>query len=148
MNALTLSSLTLTSSLGTGLRAHVDALRGRCSGLTPCNFETARLETWIGSVPDEQLAPIRDELAMFDCRNNRLAQLALAQDGFESAVEQARRRYGARRVGLFLGTSTSGILQTELAYRRRDARTGALPADFDYAATHNTFSLGQFVQRH
>jgi len=148
MNPLTLSSVTLTSSLGTGLRAHVDALLGQRSGLAPCAFETARLETWIGQVPDERLAPIRDELAVFDCRNNRLARLALAQDGFEGAVAQARRRYGARRIGLFLGTSTSGILQTELAYRRRNARTGALPEDFDYAATQNTFSLGQFVQRH
>jgi 3-oxoacyl-[acyl-carrier-protein] synthase-1 len=37
------------------------------------------------------------------------------------------------RVGVFLGTSTAGILQTELAYRRRDPATGALPDDFSTA---------------
>jgi 3-oxoacyl-[acyl-carrier-protein] synthase-1 len=85
-------------------------------------------------------------MAAADCRNNRLAQLALAQDGFLDAVARARSRYGAHRVGLCLGTSTSGLLHTELAYRHRDASTGALPRAFDYAATQNSFSLGRFVQ--
>ena len=48
---------------------------------------------------------------------------------------------------MFLGTSTSGILQTELAYRRRDPATGALPADFRYAQTHNTYSVVDFTRR-
>jgi 3-oxoacyl-[acyl-carrier-protein] synthase-1 len=51
-------------------------------------------------------------------------------------------------VGLFLGTSTSGILQAELAYRRRDPVTGALPADFHYDATQNTFSVADFTRRY
>jgi len=46
---------------------------------------------------------------------------------------------------MFLGTSTSGILQTELAYRSRDS-DGALPASFDYAGTHNNFSLTAFLR--
>ena len=146
MNPLTLTRYTLTSCLGAGLQAHVDALRDRRSGLTPCAFETARLDTWVGQVPDQQLAPVPVSLPRYDCRNNRLAHLALAQDGFDDAVAEARSRYGAHRIGLFLGTSTSGILQTELAYRRRDPKTGVLPADFDYAGTQNNFSLGQFVR--
>jgi 3-oxoacyl-[acyl-carrier-protein] synthase-1 len=146
MNPLTMSSFTLTTSLGTGLRAHLEALLGRRSGLAPCAFESARLDTWVGQVPDERLAPVPAELAGYDCRNHRLAHLALIQDGFEEAVARARSRYGAGRIGVFLGTSTSGMLQTEMAYRRRDARTGALPEDFNYAGTHNNFSLGRFVQ--
>jgi 3-oxoacyl-[acyl-carrier-protein] synthase-1 len=47
-----------------------------------------------------------------------------------------------------MGTSTSGILQTEQAYRRRDPQTGALPADFHYAEAQNSFSLADFVQRY
>ena len=146
MNPLTLTHYTLTSSLGAGLEAHVDALRSRRSGLAPCAFESARLDTWVGQVPDRALAPVPVSLAHYDCRNNRLAQHALAQDGFDEAVAEARSRYGQHRIGLFLGTSTSGILQTELAYRHRDPKTGALPADFDYAGTQNNFSLGQFMQ--
>jgi len=146
LKPLTLSAFTLTTSLGIGLRAHIDALRSGRSGLARCAFESARLDTWVGQVPDARLAPINEELAAFDCRNNRLAQLALAQDDFLQAVAQARNRYGARRIGLFVGTSTSGLFQTELAYRHRDALSGALPSGFNYAATHNTFSLGGFVR--
>jgi 3-oxoacyl-[acyl-carrier-protein] synthase-1 len=60
-------------------------------------------------------------------------------------VFSAREKYGPERIGVFVGTSTSGILETELAYRRRDAG-GALPADFRYATTHNTYSVAWFVQ--
>jgi 3-oxoacyl-[acyl-carrier-protein] synthase-1 len=45
-----------------------------------------------------------------------------------------------------MGTSTSGILETELAFRRRNPRTGALPRDFRYTGTHNTGSLADFVR--
>jgi 3-oxoacyl-[acyl-carrier-protein] synthase-1 len=86
-------------------------------------------------------------LAEYDCRNNRLSRMALAQDGFREAVEQARQRYGADRIGVFAGTSTAGILETELAFRRRDPETGDLPGDFRYPSTHNVFSVADFVQR-
>jgi 3-oxoacyl-[acyl-carrier-protein] synthase-1 len=49
---------------------------------------------------------------------------------------------------VFLGTSTSGILETELAYRRRDPVTGQLPSDFHYATTQNAFSVAHFVQNY
>jgi 3-oxoacyl-[acyl-carrier-protein] synthase-1 len=146
MTPLAVTSLTLTSCLGAGLRPHADALLNLRSGLTRCNFETAQLNTWVGQIPDEQLAPVRGRLARFDCRNNRLAQLGLIADGFGQAVAQARSRYGARRIGVILGTSTSGILQTEIAYRFLDPATGTLPGDFDFAGTQDTFSLGAFVQ--
>ena len=87
-------------------------------------------------------------LAAFDCRNNRLAQLGLEQDGFAASVRAAVEKYGPTRVGVFIGTSTAGILQTELAYRRRDADTGALPADFIYGTTHNTFSVADFTRQY
>ena len=50
-------------------------------------------------------------------------------------------------MGVFLGTSTSGILETELAYRRRDPGTGALPEDFNYRGMHNSFSVADFARR-
>jgi len=87
------------------------------------------------------------DMAVHDCRNNRLAALALRADGFGDRVRQAAARYGAARVGVFLGTSTSGILQTEVAYRHRDAPTGALPASLHYAQTHNTYSVAGYVRK-
>ena len=109
------------------------------SGLQPCDFETVRLETYIGAVKGVDDVILRHDLKDFDCRNNRLAQMALEveADAFNEAARTAIARYGRQRVGVFLGTSTAGILQTELAYRRRDPLTGALPADFIYRSTHN-----------
>ena len=56
-------------------------------------------------------------------------------------------RHGAGRIAVVVGTSTSGILSCEDAYRRRDPATGALPPDFDYERTHDLFSLARFVRQ-
>ena len=147
MNPLVLKSFTATSALGRGLEATRTSLRAQRSGLAPCRFETVSLETCVGEVPGVDEIALPGELAEFDCRNNRLASLAFSQDGFAEQVASSVARYGARRVGVFLGTSTSGVLETELAYRRRDPQTGALPEGFSYHGTHNTFSLAAFAQR-
>jgi 3-oxoacyl-[acyl-carrier-protein] synthase-1 len=147
VSPLLLSSLTATSCIGRGLDQTLDALRRQDSGLAPCRFETVDLATYVGEVAGVDDVEMRGDLSIFDCRNNRLAQLGLSQDGFVAAVSEVTARVGAHRVGVFVGTSTAGILQTELAYRRRDPITGALPADFNYAATHSPFSVADFVRR-
>lgn len=146
MNPILLTHFTATSCIGRGLDATLDALRTQRGGLAPCRFDDAALETWTGEVAGVDDEPVRRDLREFECRNHRLAQLALRQDGFEEAVRAAAAHYGPQRIGVFLGTSTSGIFETELAYRRRDPDTGALPADFHYANTHNTYSLAAFVR--
>jgi 3-oxoacyl-[acyl-carrier-protein] synthase-1 len=126
----------------------LQALQQRKSGLTCCNFDMVDLETYIGVVPGIDDVEIQADLLSYDCRNNRLLQLAMEQDGFAEAVESAAAKYGRHRVGVFMGTSTSGILQTELAYRHRDKETGELPTDFIYGTTHNTFSAADFTHRY
>ncbi|HMN80774.1 MAG TPA: beta-ketoacyl-[acyl-carrier-protein] synthase family protein [Burkholderiaceae bacterium] len=84
----------------------------------------------------------------FDCRNNRLALIGLQQDGFEQRVRAAAERHGPGRIGVFLGSSTSGLLSTELAYRERTSIDAPLPAWLDYAGTHNMYSLAAFVRQH
>jgi 3-oxoacyl-[acyl-carrier-protein] synthase-1 len=145
---LAITRYSIVNCLGAGARAVADALFERRSGLAPCDFDSVALDTHIGRVRGLEALPVRSDLRAYDCRNNRMAQLAIELDGFAGAVAQARERYGAARVGVFMGTSTSGILQTELAYHRRESATGALPSDFHYAETHNTFSLADFVQRY
>jgi len=145
---LYLRAYTATSALGAGLAATWQALDAQRSGLTPCTFDTANLHTWVGAVPDVDTVVMPEDLQDWDCRNNRLALLALRQDGFEDAVRAARMQYGPARVGVFLGTSTSGMLQTEQAYRARAASDGALPAWFRYEQTQNTYSVAAFVRRY
>lgn len=147
MRPLLLKNFTATSCIGKGVAATVESLLEQRSGLTSCKFETVDLKTHIGEVAgvDEERVP--DLLRKFDCRNNRLAELGLNQDGFFAAVQRAAGRWGRQRLGVFLGTSTAGILQTELAYRERDRVSGALPDGFDYGTTHNSFSVADYVRR-
>lgn len=146
MNPLRLSHYTATTALGQGLAPLLAALRENRSGLRPCAFETAQLDTWIGEVAGVDAVALPARLSEYDCRNNRLALLGLEADGFGDAVRVAIARHGKRRVGVFLGTSTSGILETEIAYRQRDPATGALPASYHYRSTHNTYSVAAFTR--
>ncbi|MDO8771888.1 MAG: beta-ketoacyl-[acyl-carrier-protein] synthase family protein [Burkholderiaceae bacterium] len=148
LNALHISSFTSTSAMGRGLDQTMDSLRQYRGGLLPCAFDNVELTTFIGEVPDVEAVNIPAHLSAFNCRNNRLAQLGLEQDGFDIAVRTAIERYGPMRVGVFIGTSTAGILQTELAYRRRNGLTGALPPDFIYSTTHSTFSVADFTRQY
>jgi 3-oxoacyl-[acyl-carrier-protein] synthase-1 len=147
MNPLVLENFTATSCIGRGLAETLASLRGQRSGLKICEFETVDISTHIGEVSGVDAQRLPAALHRFDCRNNRLAELALQQDGFFESVQRAAERWGRRRVGVFLGTSTAGILQTELAYRERDPVTGALPASFEYGSTHNSFSVADYVRQ-
>jgi 3-oxoacyl-[acyl-carrier-protein] synthase I len=146
MTPLVLTRFTATSCLGRGLGETTEALRNGRSGLTPCRFEDIDFNTWVGVVPELESTSLPHAWRQFECRNNRLAFLGLGQDGFLEAVAACVGRVGPRRVGLFIGTSTSGILETELAYRHREPATGALPRTFRYAGTHNAFSVAAFTR--
>ena len=143
---LQISARTVVSALGRGVSAHVDALVEGRSGLTACDFPGVDLETWIGRVEGLEDSPIEGALADYDCRNNRLGMAALEQDGFMEVVGQARSRYGAARIGVFLGTSTSGVLQTEEAYARANPDTGELPDNYIYRTTQNIYSIASFTR--
>jgi 3-oxoacyl-[acyl-carrier-protein] synthase-1 len=146
MTPLAITHHTLVTALGHGRDATFEALRSGRSGLVRRGFETADIGSWLGVVEGLDALDWREDLAAYDCRNNRLAELALRTDGFAEAVQAATLRWGVLRVAVFMGTSTSGILQTELAYRERDAVTGALPDSLHYGETHNTASVARYVR--
>jgi 3-oxoacyl-[acyl-carrier-protein] synthase-1 len=143
MSPLSIRAYTATSALGRGLDAHADALFASRGGLTPNDFSSASLDCWIGRVAGLEDEPLPPELAEWECRNNRLAWLALRQDDFMDAVRDARERYGASRVAVLLGTSTSSIGATEEGYRRLDH--GRMPEDLHHPVLHTPHSLAGFV---
>ena len=150
MTLLAISSYTTSNAAGIGNAAMALALRAGRSGLAPNNLDWAPLPCWIGHIPgihDDGPVKIPHILREFDCRNNRLALLALEQDGFAGAAGRARARYGPTRVGVFIGTSTSGILSTEIAYQHRDPQSGRLPVDYRYETTHNLDATTEFVRK-
>jgi 3-oxoacyl-[acyl-carrier-protein] synthase-1 len=146
MKPLHISAYTTVSALGRGNAAMLKALRTEKSGLQALNFPPAELETHVGFVGGLEQEPLPEEFAAYECRNNRLAMLALRQDNFQQQVAALRGRHGASRVAVLIGTSTSGILNTELAFRQRNA-AGELPAEFDFAHSHQLSSLVDFVRR-
>lgn len=142
---LRISAFTLCSALGDGRDATLAALRERRSGLRRNDFGATPLPTWIGRVADLEAQPLPAEHGEWDCRNNRLAWRALLADGFRDAVLECRARYGADRVAVVMGTSTSSIGASEEAYTRLDP-DGRYPADLRRAIIHTPHSLGDFVQ--
>jgi len=148
MNSLTVTAMTTVNPLGRGLAATWDGLYQNQHGLRPNDFEDAAIDTWIGRVDGLEKEPLEGSLADFDCRNNRLAVIALRQDGFEQAVARACEKYGADRIGVLVGTTTSGILETEMAYRQRGSRNGNLPPTLRYRGTQNIFSVSDVTRRH
>ena len=89
-----------------------------------------------GELPFSQAA-----LAPLACRNYRLAQLVFEQ--IAAQVAAARRRFGAPRLAVVVGTSTSGISDAEDAFRAR-SRTGQLAGEFALAQLEHG-GLAEFV---
>jgi 3-oxoacyl-[acyl-carrier-protein] synthase-1 len=146
MRALKFTAFTATSAIGAGLSSTLAALETQRSGLAPAQWGDLDFDTYLGEVAGLETLQLDARLAPFDCRNNRLAQLGLEQDDFIGRVEVAIKTYGRNRIGVFLGTSTSGILSSEIAYRHLDPDTGTLPKNHDYRHTHNCYSVGDFVR--
>jgi 3-oxoacyl-[acyl-carrier-protein] synthase I len=146
MTPLSISAYTTSSAAGIGKAATLLALREANSGLIPNDLDWAPLPCWIGRIRAAEDVALPAGLSAYDCRNNRLAMLALEQDGFVSAVAAAKLRHGRDRIGVFLGTSTSGILSTEIAYQHRDPHTGGLPGEYRYETVHNLDATTEFVR--
>ncbi|TQM04464.1 MULTISPECIES: beta-ketoacyl-[acyl-carrier-protein] synthase family protein [Stenotrophomonas] len=88
--------------------------------------------------------PTLEELpAALRGRNNALLDVALAQ--IAPAVAAAIARHGAERVAVVLGTSTSGIGESEQALRTH-AEQGQWPPGFDYAQ-QEMGTAAQFVRQ-
>ena len=66
---------------------------------------------------------------VYNCRNNQLLLAALNQ--IKTTVDSMIAKYGGHRIGVVLGTSTSGVRNTELALAYQ-AEHGELPRAFHY----------------
>ncbi|MDO4641617.1 MAG: beta-ketoacyl-ACP synthase [Neisseria sp.] len=110
MNAsVYLSAPGLTSALGDGLQAHIDALLNP-SPTSPLAFsdQWVKGKSYACGAVEQVLRPFPETLAAsFRSRNNQLLWHALAQ--IEGQIEEAKARFGAERVAVVIGTSTSGV---------------------------------------
>ena len=83
---------------------------------------------WLGKVI-ATLPTIAPELAAFSCRNNQLLLAALQQ--LQPTIDAALQRFPRQRIGVVIGSSTSGIDRGENALLVQ-AQTGAFSPDFHY----------------
>jgi 3-oxoacyl-[acyl-carrier-protein] synthase-1 len=124
---LFLHDLGIVSALGCGKTAVLSAW---LSGQYPKPESIPWLNSNIPALSvTGELPSIPKEFKDYDCRTNRLLLAALQQ--IESSVHALRQRYRSDRIGLILGTSTSGIAEGEAAEAVFHT-TGAMPADYHY----------------
>jgi len=126
-----LNALGVICTLGAGKRTVADALfSGNDAGLRPESGWLPDRAVPLGRVRTA-LPPIPPALASTrDNRNNRLL-LAAAQE-IETDIQTAIARFGSERIGVVLGTSTTGIEEATHGIGHYQ-REGAWPADYRYA---------------
>jgi 3-oxoacyl-[acyl-carrier-protein] synthase I len=151
-DALPLGELAITARaavtcIGSGRAAHVGAMRDMRSGLVPCDLPDIDVPCFVGRVGGVEDIAFPGPLGDWDNRASRLALLALETDGLVDAVRRAKSRWGVRRVGLVVGTSTSGIERLEKVYR---ARRGDGPLAADYSMRHHNdhHAVASFLIEH
>ena len=155
MTPIAIRAFSATTALGRGIEAQRDALLARRSGLRRNDFgppgeDGAPLSCWIGRIDGLEETPLPPQFAGWECRNNRLAWLALQQDDLLATLATLVQRHGAERVAVVIGTSTSSIGETEEAYTRLATGangTSAFATDIARPIVHTVHATGDFIQR-
>lgn len=128
-----------TSAAGLNLSALRESIDAQKSGLRPNDLPGIELDTWIGRV--DGLEEI--ELGKWQSRNNALAYLGLQQGDLLFNIEELKVRFGASRLGVVMGSSTSSIDRTEAAYRQLDEQ--GITHSFQQPKVHNPGAPSLFV---
>lgn len=146
--ALPVTAYTAVSNCGSGSRALYNGLLGGRSVLKKLNLFSVDFPTHVGEI-SEQLLPVLDSsLQAYSTRNARIALAALnvEHDQLRENIKRVKQTYGAGRIGVVIGTSTSGIYETENAYRTLH-ETGAVPKSYHFAEQHAWAATACFLQR-
>jgi 3-oxoacyl-[acyl-carrier-protein] synthase-1 len=101
---------------------------GDCSGMRSEAGWVGERSLPVGAVTGELVA-IPEELRCQRSRNNQLLMEAALQ--IRHDIDQAIQTYGRERIGIVLGTSTSGIDEASQGLARY-VREQQFPADYDY----------------
>ena len=138
-----LFALGLITPLGSGKSVVAEALfKGDRTGLVERDDLMTDRTVFVGAVPN-LLPALPPEFKPFDCRNNRLMLAALLE--IKDDIKEAIDRFGPERIAVVVGTSTSGIAETEIAFDSF-LKTGSWPNNFDYRQ-HEAGGLAEFTAR-
>lgn len=134
------------SACGLGNKALYQSLESHQSQLAPLALFNIPFPAYVGEIKQPLLA-ISAQLADYNCRNARVALTALndRDGGVREALEEAKEKYGVHRIGVIIGTSTSGLYETESAYGVL-LKVGKMPDDFHFVTEHAYQATARFVQ--
>lgn len=124
-----LAALGIVNALGRGAETVWQRIiAGDTSGIEWCEDRLRARPMQLGSVSAE-LPSIPSSLSDYDCRNNAFTLAALEE--IAEPIGAAIRAHGAGRVGVVMGTSTSGSAELEAAMQH-DVSAGQLSGEFRY----------------
>lgn len=134
---LPITAYSVSCASGTGTQRLYDALISGQTCLRSPRLITTGFPACTGEITDEILPALDPQLVSYSTRNTRIALAALdhPDDGLRSAVERAVQRYGSDRIGVVIGTSTSGIYETENCYIDLE-KNHRLPDYFSFTTQH------------
>lgn len=124
-----LNHCAVVSALGVGTTEHARRIFAGESGLMFTTAYSRDREIAVG-IADAALPSLEAFEVALRSRNNQLAAIVAAE--LKPAVDAAIEKYGPTRVAVVVGTSTSGIGESELALKHR-AATGELPEGYAFA---------------
>ncbi|WP_196139446.1 beta-ketoacyl-ACP synthase [Aliikangiella sp. G2MR2-5] len=113
---------------------------GQSKGMRVIKSPLRHSHFFVGQVCSE-LPSIDSSLSELDCRNNQLAAAALAQ--IQTEIDEHKKCYSAHRLGVVVGTSTSGIAEAEQALNAYN-QSQKFPESYHYKK-QELGSLAEFV---
>ena len=142
-----ITACSVVSACGFGTRSLYQALLDGQHRLHSPRLFDVDFPAWCGEIVNQDLPELNPSLQEFSTRNARIALAAVnhPDDGLRCALELAIERHGAQRVGIVLGTSTSGIYETENAYASLEEH-GRVPASFSLPNQHSWVATARFLQ--
>lgn len=138
---LYLSDFALVNPLGCNMDdIKKNMLLGNRDGLVNNSCLPNEGSLFVGSV-EQALPDLSEKPKHLNSRNNQLAKLALTL--LEKELHDLTLTTSTERIGIIVGTSTSGIFEGENAVKV-ELESGAFPPDYDYRK-QEMFNLAEFI---
>ncbi|MCF6764265.1 beta-ketoacyl-[acyl-carrier-protein] synthase family protein [Thiotrichales bacterium 19S3-7] len=126
---LYLNDLGIINALGNNKAEVVNRLfQGSQKNISLYEKLFTKKQTYVAEI-NAQLSTLPSSFEVFDCRNNRLLVETVRQ--IAPMIDQLKALYGSTRIGIVLGTSTSGISKGESDYNYFQTHQH-FPKSFDY----------------
>ncbi|MCK4494327.1 MAG: beta-ketoacyl-ACP synthase [Methylococcales bacterium] len=141
-----ISAYSTLNACGLGNQKLFEALKSNESALAPLDLFDVDFKTYVGEIKSP-LETLTDKYNAYQSRNAQVALTTLnfGDDGLRFAIEKAKKCYGINRIAVIIGTSTSGLYETESAYDYL-LKNNEMPADFNFISRHAYQATGRLLQ--